>query len=76
MSRVCEISGKRFQTGNNVSHAKNKRKKRFSPNLVSKRIFDPSTGEWVRVKISTRALRTLSKKGASAVLKEARKLSN
>ena len=71
MSKVCKITGKRPTRGNNVSHAHNRTKKVWEPNLQNKRLFNPETGEWIRVKLSARALRTISKKGLSAVLKEA-----
>lgn len=63
MSKVCPITGKRPRSGNSVSHANNKTKRRFNPNLVSKRIWLPEERRWVRVKISTKALKTLDKKG-------------
>jgi large subunit ribosomal protein L28 len=72
MARVCEITGKRPQVGNNVSHANNKTKRRFYPNLQTKRFFVPETGEWVTLKLSTKAIKTISKKGITAVMKEAR----
>ena len=62
MSRVCEITGKRPSAGNNRSHACNATKRRFLPNLVKKKIVDPKTGRVRKMKISTRALRTLNKK--------------
>ena len=62
MSRVCEITGKRPSAGNNRSHACNATKRRFLPNLVKKKIVDPKTGRIRKMKISTRALRTLNKK--------------
>jgi large subunit ribosomal protein L28 len=72
MARVCEITGKRPQVGNNVSHANNKTKRRFYPNLQTKRFFVPETGEWVTLKLSTKAIKTISKKGITAVMKEAK----
>jgi large subunit ribosomal protein L28 len=72
MARVCEITGKRPQVGNNVSHANNKTKRRFYPNLQKKRFFVPETGEWVTLKLSTKAIKTISKKGITAVMKEAK----
>ncbi|MFH1284051.1 MAG: 50S ribosomal protein L28 [Candidatus Peregrinibacteria bacterium] len=62
MSRVCAITGKKPSTGNNRSHALNATKRRFCPNLVTKKIFDPKTGRTKRMKISTSALRTLDKR--------------
>ena len=61
MSQVCELSGKRPQVGNNVSHSNRKTRRRFNPNLITKKITDPTTGKTVRMKISVRAQRTLLK---------------
>lgn len=72
MARVCEISGKRTQTGNHVSHAENKTKRKFYPNLHKKKFYIPEEGRWVELKVSTKVLRTINKKGISAVLKEAK----
>ncbi len=63
MSRVCEFTGKRPLVGNRVSHANNKTKMRQLPNLQSKRIWVPEFGGWVRVRLSTRALRSIAKLG-------------
>lgn len=70
MSKVCEITGKRPNAGNNVSHANNKTRRRQLPNLHSKRIFIPELGRSVRVRLSTRALRSIDKVGISAFLKK------
>ena len=58
---VCEISGKRWMNGSKISHSNIKSPKRFSANIQSKRIFDVETNRWVRVKISTRTLKSLNK---------------
>ena len=58
--------------GNNVSHANNKTKRKFYPNLHTKKFFVPETGETVILKVSTNALRTINKKGIAAVLSEAK----
>lgn len=71
MARVCDITGKKVMVGNNVSHSNRKTKRRFYPNLQTKKFFIPETGEWVTLKVSTNALRTINKKGITAVLKEA-----
>jgi large subunit ribosomal protein L28 len=76
MSRVCQISGKRPRVGNNVSHANNKTKRRFYPNLQKKRFFIPEEDRWVTLKVSTSAMRTINKNGISAVLKKAQKSGN
>ena len=70
MARVCEISGKRPLVGNHVSHANNKTKRRFLPNLQKKRFYLPEEGKWITLKVSTSAIRTINKKGITAVLKE------
>lgn len=70
MSRKCQISKKGRLTGNNVSKANNKRKKVFNANLHNKRIFDSETGQWVRLKVSSRILRTIDKKGLSSTLRD------
>ena len=72
MSRVCDITGKRPRVGNNVSHANNKTKRKFYPNLHKKRFFIPEEDRWITLKVSTTALRTINKKGITAVLKKAR----
>ena len=72
MSRVCQITGKKVMVGNNVSHANNKTKRKFYPNLHTKKFFVPETGETVILKVSANALRTINKKGIAAVLSEAK----
>lgn len=71
MSRVCQITGKRPRVGNNVSHANNKTKRRFDINLQKKKLYSPELGQWITLKVSARALRSINKKGIDAVLKEA-----
>jgi large subunit ribosomal protein L28 len=70
MARVCQITGKKTQVGNNVSHANNKTKRKFYPNLQKKRFFLESEGAWVELKVSTAAIRTINKKGLEATLKD------
>jgi large subunit ribosomal protein L28 len=72
MARVCEVSGKRPQVGNKVSHANNKTKRRFYPNLHTKRFFVAEESKWVTLKVSSKVIKTINLKGISAVLKEAR----
>ncbi len=72
MSRVCDISGKRAMFGNNVSHAMNKTKRRFDINLIKKRFYIPEEDKWITLKIKASVLKTINKKGISAVIKEAR----
>jgi large subunit ribosomal protein L28 len=76
MARVCQITGKKTQVGNNVSHANNKTKRKFYPNLQKKRFYIPSEDTWVTLKISTSALRTINKNGIESVLKKAREAGN
>ena len=71
MSRVCELTGKKAMVGNNVSHANNKTKRKFSVNLVKKRFYIAEEDRWVTLKISTAALKTINKIGISAALKKA-----
>ncbi|WP_420576823.1 50S ribosomal protein L28 [Ekhidna sp.] len=72
MSKVCDITGKRPQVGNNVSHSNNKTKRRFNPNLQKKRFYIPEEDKWITLKVSTSALRTINKNGITSVLKQAR----
>lgn len=72
MSRVCEITGKKAIVGHKVSHSNVKTKRKFNINLQTKRFFVPEENQWITLKLSTSALRTINKKGISAVLKEAR----
>jgi len=72
MSKVCEISGKRVMFGNNVSKALNRTKRRFDANIVRKLFFIPEEDKWITLTVSTSVLKTINKKGISAVLKDAR----
>ncbi|MCC5944738.1 MAG: 50S ribosomal protein L28 [Bernardetiaceae bacterium] len=71
MSKVCDITGKRPRVGNNVSHANNKTKRRFYPNLHKKRFYIAEEDRFVTLKVCTKALRTISKKGLMPVLRDA-----
>ncbi|MCR9066436.1 MAG: 50S ribosomal protein L28 [Cytophagales bacterium] len=71
MSKVCQITGKRTRVGNNVSHSNNRTKRKFYPNLQKKKFFLESEGVWVELKVSTKAMRTISKKGLEATLVQA-----
>ena len=71
MSKVCQISGKRTRTGNNVSHANNRVKRKFYPNLKTKKFFLESEGVWVELKVATSTIRTINKKGLEATLLQA-----
>ncbi|MGB1883621.1 MAG: 50S ribosomal protein L28 [Gammaproteobacteria bacterium] len=72
MSRVCQVTGKRPVAGNNVSHAHNKTRRRFLPNLQSHRFWVDSEQRWVRLRVSTKGLRIIDKKGIDAVLQQIR----
>jgi large subunit ribosomal protein L28 len=72
MSRVCEITGKRPAVGNRVSHANNKRRRRFLPNLHTQRFWLETEKRWVSLRVSTSGLRTIEKKGIDAVVGELR----
>lgn len=72
MSRVCQLTGKSVMVGNNVSHSNRKTKRKFMPNLISKKFYLVEEDQYITLKISTSALRTINKKGISACLKEAR----
>ena len=76
MARVCQISGKKPIVGNNVSHANNRTKRKFYPNLHKKRFYIPDEDKWITLKVSTQALRTINKNGINAVLKKARQQGN
>lgn len=73
MARVCQLTGKRPQTGHNVSHANNRTKRRFLPNLQKKKIWIPEEQKWITLRISTRALRTLDKKGFYGMINDLKK---
>ncbi len=72
MSRLCPVTGKRPRTGNNVSHANNKTKRRFLPNIQNHKFWVPSEKRWVRLRLSTRGIRTIDKLGIERVLKDMR----
>ncbi|PKM11786.1 MAG: 50S ribosomal protein L28 [Gammaproteobacteria bacterium HGW-Gammaproteobacteria-3] len=73
MSRVCQVTGKRPVTGNNVSHAHNKTRRRFNPNLHFHRFWVESENRWVRLRVSAKGMRIIDKKGIDAVLADVRK---
>ena len=72
MARVCEVTGKGPMVGNNVSHANNKTKRRFLPNLHYRRFFIEAENRWVRLRVSNAALRLIDKKGIDVVLADLR----
>ena len=68
MARVCEVTGKKPMTGHHVSHANNKTKRRFLPNLQRRKFWVESENRWIRLRLSNAALRTIDKNGIDAVL--------
>jgi large subunit ribosomal protein L28 len=72
MARVCEVTGKGPMVGNNVSHANNKTKRRFLPNLQYRRFWVETENRWVRLRVSSAALRLIDKNGIDAVLADLR----
>lgn len=72
MSRVCQVTGKRPMTGNNVSHANNKTRRRFLPNLQSRRFWIESENRWIRLRVSKQGLRLIDKNGIDRVLADLR----
>lgn len=72
MSKVCPITGKRPMTGNNVSHAKNRTRRRFCPNLQTHRFWLPSEKRFVRIRVSTRGMRVIDKQGIEQVVADLR----
>lgn len=73
MARVCDLTGKKTISGNNVSHSNRKTRRKFYPNLQEKRFFIPEENRWVTLKVATSAIRTINKKGITAFLKDLRK---
>jgi large subunit ribosomal protein L28 len=72
MAKVCEVTGKKPMSGNNVSHAHNKTRRRFMPNLQYRRFWVESENRWVRLRVSSAALRLIDKKGIDVVLADMR----
>ncbi|MDD2776271.1 MAG: 50S ribosomal protein L28 [Gallionella sp.] len=72
MARVCQVTGKGPMSGNNVSHANNKTKRRFLPNLQRRRFWVESENRWISLRLTNAALRTIDKNGIDAVLSEMR----
>jgi large subunit ribosomal protein L28 len=73
MSRVCEVTGKRPAVGNTVSHANNKKRRRFLPNLHTQRFWLETERRWVSLRVSTRGMRTIEKQGIDAVVERLRR---
>ncbi len=72
MSRICQITGKKAMTGNNVSHANNRTKRKFNPNLQEKKFFLIEENRWINLKVSAQGLRIISKKGLKQALDDAK----
>ncbi|WP_298298112.1 50S ribosomal protein L28 [Hydrotalea sp.] len=72
MARVCQVTGKKPLTGNSVSHSNIKTKRRFLPNLQTKRFFFAEEDRWVSLKVSSDAIRTINKNGLATVIKQLR----
>ena len=73
MSRVCELTGKKVMTGNHVSHSNRKIKRKFYPNLQTKKFFIPELNKWVTLKVSAAAIRTINKNGAYQYIRSVEK---
>lgn len=73
MAKVCAVTGKKPITGNTVSHANNKSRRRFEPNLKVKRFWVPSEGKFMTLKVSAKGMKIIDKKGIDAVLNEIKK---
>lgn len=71
MSRVCDLTGKKAMTGNHVSFSNKKNKRKFNANLFTKKFYIPEEDRWVTLKVAASTLKTINKKGISAVLKDA-----
>ena len=71
MSRICQITGKKVITGNNVSHSHSKTRRKFHPNLHTKRFYVPGEDKWITLMVSAAGIRTINKKGIAAALNEA-----
>lgn len=71
MSRICQITGKKVISGNNVSHSNIKTKRKFHPNLHTKRFYLPEEDKWITLRVSANGLRTINKNGLAKALKDA-----
>ena len=72
MSKKCQVTGKMPQSGNNVSHANNRTKRKFNTNLIKKRFYIPEDDKWITLKITASALKTVNKIGIKAAIKDAK----
>lgn len=76
MSKVCQVTGKKAMTGNSVSHSNHRTKRKFYSNLHKRRFYIPEEGKWITLQVSAKGIRTINRKGISAVIKDARKNGN
>lgn len=72
MSRVCELTGKKVMSGNNVAHSKKTTRRKFYPNLHTKKFYIPEEDRWITLKVSSAGLRNINKKGLYSCIKEAK----
>ena len=72
MSRICQVTGKKAMTGNTVSHANNKTRRRFEVNLHNKRFWLEDEKRWIRLKVSSHGMKVINKRGLAAVLRDMR----
>ncbi len=72
MSRVCQVTGKRMMVGNNVSHSKRRTKRRFYPNLFTKKFYYQEEDRWITLRVSASGIRIINKKGLHNALKDAK----
>lgn len=72
MSKICQITGKKVITGNNVSHSKKRTRRTFEPNLFTRKFYNPDNDTWITLKVSAAGIRTINKKGLTACLKESK----
>ena len=72
MARICQVTGKKPLVGNNVSHANNRTKRKFYPNLQKKRFYIPEEDRWITLKVSAAGIKTINKNGITATLKKAK----
>lgn len=76
MSKMCQVTGKKAMTGNSVSHSNHRTKRKFQPNLHKRRFYIPEQDKWVTLLVSAKGIRTINRKGISAVIKDAAKNNN
>jgi large subunit ribosomal protein L28 len=72
MSRICQVTGRKVLSGNNVSHSKRRTKRKFYPNLFTKKFYYPEEDRWITLKVSAAGIRLINKKGLHTVLRDAK----